>query len=45
MSDHEITEVHMEGSTKETVEKSAEPKENGQGKVTIPYGEMLVNLN
>ena len=28
----------------ETVEKSAESKENGQEKVTVLYGEMLVNL-
>ena len=34
----------MEGNMKETVKKSAEPKENGQEKVTVPYGEMLVNL-
>ena len=44
MSSDEITELHMEGNTKESVDKSAEPKENGQGKVTVPYGEMLVNL-
>ena len=44
MSDGETTELHMEGNTTETVEKSAEPKENGQGVVAIQYGEMLVNL-
>ena len=42
--DYRAGELHMEGNTKETVEKSAEPKENRQGKVTVPYGEMLVNL-
>ena len=44
MSDGETTELHMEGNTTKTVEKSAEPKEDGQGVVAIQYGEMLVNL-
>ena len=43
MSDDEITEL-PKGNTKETVGESAESKESGQGKVTVPYGEMLVNL-
>ena len=43
MSDDEITEL-PKGNMKETVGESTESKESGQGKVTVPYGEMLVNL-
>ncbi|CAB3989002.1 Hypothetical predicted protein, partial [Paramuricea clavata] len=44
MSDDEVTELSMEGNAKENVVESGVSKENGQGNVAVPYGEILVKL-
>ncbi len=44
MSDDEVSELSMEGNAKESVVENGESKEDGEGNVTVPYGEMLVKL-